>query len=230
MLILGNRPAIRDQLILQARNINLDKIIPELVLNTVVEIPHRRVCCNVFSLFYNSTLNPSNHGERKSHTRTSIDDNEWKYLEFSAPFEPDSSCPNPDLTETALVQEISRRMETGSIESSPEELISQSSSVDTINTPFASYLPAVSDTLTGSWRAPKLRRNDIATRFGLDQTSQWKLSKEFARKHPYLDCSSGRHPTIKIKLHFWLTCTLIAVAAYDMISVQHAMEFEAGKS
>jgi hypothetical protein len=34
--------------------------------------------------------------------------------------------------------------------------------------------------------------NDVALFFGLDNLVEWKLSKEFARKYPFLDCSTGK--------------------------------------
>lgn len=34
--------------------------------------------------------------------------------------------------------------------------------------------------------------NDIAKFLGLDDFSEWKLSKDFARKYPKLDCSTGK--------------------------------------
>ncbi len=110
-----NRPSIRDQLILQSRTINVDEIIREVVKNTVVEIPHRHVSVNVLSLFYSSVLDPSNHKAGNNNLKTAITDSQWSYLEL--PGSPDQDCislnEDPTPAESALVQEISRRMETG---------------------------------------------------------------------------------------------------------------------
>jgi hypothetical protein len=146
---------------------------------------------NILSLFYNSTLNASNSVACNGTLNTSITNAQWKYLEIPAPAEPEH---NVDFTsaESALVQEIARRMDTGSNASSPEAN-NQLSSIDSTSTPHGNSLPAVSDNLTGSWSTAAQRRNEIVTRFGLDQVAKWKLSKEFARKHPFLDCSSGRY-------------------------------------
>ncbi|KAI0126984.1 hypothetical protein BJ170DRAFT_425663 [Xylariales sp. AK1849] len=204
-----NWPAIRDQLILHSQTINIDDIAREVVQNTVVDIPDRHISVNVFSLFHNSILNPSNYTLWTSNLRTSITDNQWKFLEMPVPPEPDFVSSNFDSIhpENALVQEISRRMEMGSNAPSLKGN-NQTSPVDTIRVPSGNALPTVTDNLDGSCGAATQRRNEIVSRFGLDQITKWKLSKEFARKHPFLDCSS-------------------AVTAYDMVPVQSVLRPEA---
>lgn len=40
--------------------------------------------------------------------------------------------------------------------------------------------------------APK---QPLATKWGLDSLSRWKLSREFAEAYPFLDCSGGERYT-----------------------------------
>lgn len=49
-----------------------------------------------------------------------------------------------------------------------------------------------------SWRMPfstpsHVEGNDFVSRYGVDQCMQWKLSKTFAQRYPFLDCSTGMY-------------------------------------
>jgi hypothetical protein len=37
------------------------------------------------------------------------------------------------------------------------------------------------------------QRSHLSEKFGLSDFTKWKLSKDFASKYPFLDCSSGKH-------------------------------------
>jgi hypothetical protein len=222
------RPAIRDQLILQSRTINIDEIVREVVQHTVVDIPHHYMSVNVFSLFNSCTQNPSSHVAWNSIPKTSITDAQWKYLEISAPSE--SNLNSPDLevasTEGVLVQEILRRMDKRSNTSWPER-DNQLSPIETNSTTCGNTHPTMTDSLTGSWSPEMPRKNEIISRLGIDQVSKWKLSKDFARKHTFLDCSSGKHIVIHHWKSFSLMCISSAVATYDMVSALSVLEAEA---
>jgi len=173
-----NWPSIRDQLILQANHCDLDRVIQDIVLNTVVEIPQHRVALNILDLYIHKVL-PRDRSHDVSNSATLAPT--WALSQY-----------NTNLVGEALVHEVSWRMQNGvqgqSIVSEKSELL-----------------------------IPKFRKNALASKYGLDQLTQWKLSREFCDSHPYLDCASGEF-LCSLRILTKDVLTNKAASSYPMVS------------
>lgn len=182
-----NWPSIRDQLIIKSMSIDLDSIINDVVLHTVIEDPSRKVCMNVYDVFYNkvwplyasSELEYQVGGCHDSRDRISAVDASPSTIDATA-----------ESTETDLFREISLRMKHGShgYDGSQWPLSQQdlSSSVTTdISFPKTPYIPGTRHNIATQ------QLNNSSALYGLNEMSSWKLSGAFARKYPFLDCSQG---------------------------------------
>ncbi|OCK83369.1 hypothetical protein K432DRAFT_347304 [Lepidopterella palustris CBS 459.81] len=178
-----NWPTLRDQLIIHGHAIDYDTVIRDIVLNTVVEIEHRKIAINVYDIFHNRILSSSSRSSngRKS---SAVVCPEWKFIEV--PHGDQVFGHDSDPVEDALVQEISWRMQFGMGGSGQ-----QIDSLERLN-PFAAHETDPSDGSFGlfPWSNPNFRKNEIATYFGIDRLSLWKLSPAFARKYPIFDCTA----------------------------------------
>jgi len=173
-----NWPSIRDQLIIHGHTIDHDEVIRDIVLNTVVEIEHRKIAINIYDIFHNRILST---GSRTSGSRSksAIVTADWKFVEV--PAADNSFETTTDPVEDALVQELSWRMQFG--------LNGSSNNLDGVDK-FAGPSDPDGPFEVFPWSNPTFRKNEIASYFGIDRLSQWKLSPAFARKYPLFDCTA----------------------------------------
>ncbi|KAL7916779.1 hypothetical protein GGI35DRAFT_485940 [Trichoderma velutinum] len=177
-------PEIRDQVILNVANLDLDDLQRDIVLNTVLEAPQYGVALGVFDLINNwihDHHQPTN-GQSSSYVRNS----EWIF--FKAPGKrnyPDIEC---DPVESAILQEL--------------KFIVQQQNAATLSELATTSEPGINTgynatcTLNSATLCEEFVSSDTAVPIGLylaaQDTSSWKLSKGFAIKYPMIDCSSGK--------------------------------------
>ncbi|KAF2814000.1 uncharacterized protein BDZ99DRAFT_459748 [Mytilinidion resinicola] len=173
-----NWPSIRDQLIIHGHAIDHDEVIKDIVLNTVVEIEHRKIAINIYDIFHNRILSTSSRTSG-SRSKSAIVSPDWKFVEVP---QVDSSFETTtDPVEDALVQELSWRMQFGLNGSSQTpDGIDRFAGPSDPDGPFEPF----------PWTNPNFRKNEIATYFGIDRLNHWKLSPAFARKYPVFDCTA----------------------------------------
>lgn len=166
---LFNWPEIRDQLLLEQQSIDFDMMLKDLILHSVIEQPHCGVAVNVLDVFQNQILRRDKlRRSQEGHWRNYLNDPSWVLFEVS-PEAQSFYASAADPVEEAIVAELERRMRTEA---------SMSPSDDGLSRPTA---------------AKEYCGNEVALFFGLDNVVEWKLSKDFARKYPFLDCSTGKH-------------------------------------
>ncbi|VUC32742.1 unnamed protein product [Clonostachys rosea] len=162
---LFNWPDIRDQLLLQQCPLDYDMLTKDVMLHSVIDQPHRGVAVSVIDVFQNQILRRKATSTQNTPVRNYLNDPSWVLYEISSELR--NRYPyEADLVERAFITELERRMQ---------------------------VLPPVCHS-DQSFSLPTdggFRPNDVATFLGLDNMTEWKLSKEFARKYPFLDCSAG---------------------------------------
>jgi hypothetical protein len=154
-------------------------------LNTVVEIEHRKIAINIYDIFHNRILST---GSRTSGSRSksAIVSTDWKFVEVPAADNSFETATDP--IEDALVQELSWRMQFG---------LNGSSSTPNGMDKFAGPSDPDGPFEVFPWSNPTFRKNEIASYFGIDRLSQWKLSPAFARKYSLFDCTAGKLPSLR---------------------------------
>lgn len=176
---------VRDQLILANGNVDLDEMVRDLVLNTVVEIPQRSVAVNVFRQYQSHLTDGGVSSRRGPPTPSSAVDMGWVFFETSRGDADFQSCV-PDPVEEALVRELWRRVQ---LFTHRHEL-----------TLFPRIEPE-SSIVTAALESPlglldrRFCKDKTAERYGLADTRAWKLSKDFGAKYTFIDCSSGMIPS-----------------------------------
>lgn len=166
---LFNWPDVRDQLVLEQDSVDLDTMIRDVILHSVVEQTNQRVAVGVHDIFQNQILRRGK--ARKAQTacvKTFLSDSSWVLFEV-APEAQSFDVSTTDPVEAALISELQRRMET---------ISSARCGYNTPSSPIAEISHG----------------NEVALYFGLDNMVEWKLSKDFAAKYSFLDCSAGRIP------------------------------------
>lgn len=170
-----NWPSIRDQMILLSPKIDLDAMCRDVVLNTVVEAPDRRIAISVHDILFKCVLPRIRGPNTLGPGSTSMLSNpEWVYLTVNSP-SPTLGCAASPI-EDALAMEIAdrfHRRSTGALDAHtrrPHE--STTLGIELIGG-LGGLLPS------------------MLSSFGIDKVERWRLSRAFARKYPYMNCSCG---------------------------------------
>ncbi|KAH8588871.1 hypothetical protein B0O99DRAFT_638169 [Bisporella sp. PMI_857] len=163
-------PSIRDQLILQAQGYNLDTIIYDLALNTVIDFPSLNLSVNIYDLFCNKVLPCSVFFESGTIGQDPMPPNHF--------FQAVAELPMTDAVDQMLLREVSQRMQFGLYDQGGPGNFT----VRDCSSPrdFASTGP----------RYMRPQRSDLAIQYGLNRQERWKLSPAFARKYPDMNCTS----------------------------------------
>ncbi|ETS84331.1 hypothetical protein PFICI_02356 [Pestalotiopsis fici W106-1] len=170
-----NWPSIRDQMILMSNKIDLDAMCRDLVLNTVVEIPHRQIAVRVHDVLFQHVLpriqGCSTHGEISM-----LFNSKWIYLTIPSSSQgPRHGTASP--IEDALAMEIANRIQRRS---------NGAPTVQDVNSMLP--IPGAMGLSTGSVLTTLLP--GMLNDFGIGRIETWKVSHDFARKYPYINCSS----------------------------------------
>lgn len=180
-----NWPAIRDQMILQMEHLDLDFMCRQIHLNAVVDVPSLGASVRVYSVLRYVAV-PQDEYSTTTQTTSYLQDPSWTFLEFT----PDSPYfgMTADPIDAYIEGEISSRiLHHGVRFNSPgQELRS-------LNGNFADVRESSVETraeLPNSFDL-SARGHDILRFLRLHQFESWRVSREFARKYPFLDWSSG---------------------------------------
>lgn len=176
-----NWPSIRDHMILYSTSLDLDAMSRDIVLNTVIELPRKQVAVNIYELFFTHIL-PTIRGGQGEVKDSMLHNPEWIYLTVSPNSTP-ASVPTPSPTQEVLAAEIAERMGLH-LDNLPSCDSSTPPSVN-INTPLRTANQGTAPC------GPQMIMARALKSFGIDEPSNWKLSKEFERKYPNIDCSQG---------------------------------------
>ncbi|KAH8901433.1 hypothetical protein GQ53DRAFT_835227 [Thozetella sp. PMI_491] len=173
-----NWPTIRDQMILLSHSLDLDALCRDLVLNTVIELRHLNASVGVHELFVKCVL-PRVQGLSVNATQSMLYDRQWVYLKVASPPEilcQEDSCPSED----ALAAEIAIRMGLqlqGAEPLLPGTLASKAADAQP---------PQLGSTVSyGTY----MKLCEALALHGINKVESWKLSKDFARKYPFIDCT-----------------------------------------
>lgn len=176
-----NWPSIRDQMILLSHKIDLDAMCRDLVLNTVVEAPHRRIAISVHDILFKCVLPRVQGPNTVGFGETSMLFNpKWVYLTVNSPYTTLSRAASS--IEDALAMEIADRFHQRSTEA-----------LGGITRPLHEAT-AFGDEMTRGFGGLGGLLPDMLSSFGIDRVEKWRLSRAFARKYPYMNCSSGEAP------------------------------------
>lgn len=175
-----NWPSIRDHMILYSASLDLDAMSRDIVLNTVIELPHKQVAVNIYELFFTHIL-PTIRGGQGEVKDSMLHNPEWIYLTVSPNSTPASAPTTPSPTQEALAAEIAERM--GLHLDNLQHCDSSAPPSVNINTPLRTANQGTAPC------GPQMTMARALMSFGIDKPSNWKLSKEFARKYPNVDCS-----------------------------------------
>lgn len=164
---LFNWPDVRDQLVLEQDSVDLDAMIRDVILHSVIEQTNQGVAVGVHDIFQNQILRKDKARQAQTAcVKTFLSDSSWVLFEVT-PEAQSFDMPMIDPVEAALISELQRRVET---------ISSARCGYNTPSSPIAGISHG----------------NEVALYFGLDNMVEWKLSKEFAAKYSFLDCSTGR--------------------------------------
>lgn len=175
-----NWPSIRDQMILLSHKIDLDGMCRDLVLNTVVDIPQRQIAVSVHDVLFQQVL-PRIQGCGVHGEMSMLFNSNWVYLTVH-PSNQDTSQSKASPIEDALAMEITNRIQRRS---------NEVAGIQDANSILP--MPGASGLSTGSVLTTLLP--GMLSSFGIDRIETWKVSKDFARQYPYMDCSSGKSST-----------------------------------
>lgn len=162
-------PSIRDQMILHRSTLDIDKLCRDLTLETVIEIPHEKVSLCVYD-FVHHTMSAPQQNQAAGQVRSCLDNPDWVFVPISVESQFSMSL---DPIVDQLLHEIAARVRSDTIESRPLDRFSERRSAQN-----------------------KLQLGPteeiFASQIGINQMDKWKLSKDFARAWPSLDCSTGK--------------------------------------
>ncbi|OAL44225.1 hypothetical protein IQ07DRAFT_636299 [Pyrenochaeta sp. DS3sAY3a] len=168
-----NWPSIRDQLLGCAGSLDLDTVCRDVVLNTVVDLDSFGCSVNIHDLLFNYVLprvkglEPINGKSSMLHTSS------WTYLQLEQSdirtFENAHATP----AETALAKKIANRLSSGKNKQS--ELL-------------AALSPGMCQKASSGFDEWSL--SALLSSFNVHEVTRWRLSRNFARKYPYINCSS----------------------------------------
>ncbi|KAF5004431.1 hypothetical protein FDECE_9069 [Fusarium decemcellulare] len=168
-----NWHSIRDQMILYSAHLDLDTMSRDIVLNTVIELTQQRVAVNIYELLTTYILPRVRGCHVESHS-SMLHNTEWVYLKIPSTANQSTSWEDSSLAQDVLATEMTSRM--GLVE--PNLLDSN------LNKTGRPYSPRHAASF-----GPQTTLARFLTFFGIDQPANWKLSKDFARAYPFIDCS-----------------------------------------
>ncbi|KAH7141865.1 hypothetical protein EDB81DRAFT_53768 [Dactylonectria macrodidyma] len=167
-----NWPSIRDQMILYSSALDLDAMSRDIVLNTVIELPNQRAAVNIYDIFFSHIL-PRVGGGRVRGDKSMLHNREWVYLKVPADSARALLSDSLSITQDALASEMTSRM----------GLSEAANQVSDVQGPKANSTGRIAPC------GPLMTVSRALSAFGIDQPCKWKLSKDFQRKYPYIDCS-----------------------------------------
>lgn len=158
-----NWSSIRDQLILNLGSYDFDALIRDLVLNTVIDVPAFALALNVRDVFMTRVEGQNGLGG-----------NDWSARNKTGTY---------PRTSNEILADIVEDMQLRS---------KDSGNAFPLNAGMDQYIQGVTENSTDSVITMAVSRPyDLSTLYGLDNLLAWKLSKEFAARYPFLDCSAG---------------------------------------
>jgi hypothetical protein len=159
-----------------SESLDLDAICREIVLNTVIELRHQEMSVYLYELFLRNIL-PLVQGVKVASIESMLHDPRWIYLKVaSSPAV--TSCP----TEDALEVEIANRLRSHNTDERLTRALvaaglTDRDGQDNFSDPSVSHMDLC----------------DALALYGIDRPDDWKVSRDFARKYPFIDCTGGRH-------------------------------------
>lgn len=162
-------PSIRDQMILHRSTLDIDKLCRDLTMETVIEIPHRQVSLCVYD-FVHHTMSAPQQNQSAGQVRSCLDNPDWVFVQSSVESQFSMSL---DPVVDQLLYEIAARVRSNTIEPRPLDRFPERRSAQS-----KSQLGPTGEIL--------------ASQIGINRMDKWKLSKDFARAWPSLDCSTGK--------------------------------------
>lgn len=162
-------PSIRDQMILHRSTLDIDKLCRDLTVETVIEIPHRQVSVCVYD-FVHHTMSAPQQNQAAGQARSCLDSPDWVFVQMSVESQFSMSL---DPVVDQLLYEIGARVGSNTIESRPLYR-------------FLERRSAQNKLQLGP------TEEVLASQIGINHMDKWKLSKDFARAWPSLDCSAGK--------------------------------------
>lgn len=178
-----NWPEIRDQILLAGSSADLDTLCRDIVLNTVIEIPQRGIVVNVFrqyESFIHNRVSSLCRGVSDARTPTCALDPGWVFFEINRT-DLDFQPWVPDPIEEALARELLRSIQRFNNYNEMPMSLRMGSEEVTMRDP---------ESPLGLLDSKFCNETSAACR-PLTNTTGWKLSKNFAAKYPFIDCSSG---------------------------------------
>lgn len=162
-------PSIRDQMILHQSTLDIDKLCRDLTVETVIEIPHWQVSLCVYD-FVHHTMSAPQEVQATGQGRSCLDNPDWTFVQMSVESQFSMSL---DPVVDQLLDEIAARVRSNTNESRPLCRFPEKRSAQN-----KSQLGLMDPVLGSPIR--------------INQMDEWKLSKNFARAWPSLDCSAGK--------------------------------------
>lgn len=178
-----NWPSVRDQMILHMNDLDLDFLCRQIHLNAVIDVPSLKVSVKIQSVLDHLLIS---QGEKssESYQRSYLQDPSWTFLRllpgspyFAMGIDPIDAFLENEISSRVLNHEPRSNSSEDHLESAFENLtkVSFVTSAECPITPQA-----------------KLGLNNIPPCLKLHQFDQWRISREFARRYPFLNWSSGR--------------------------------------
>ncbi|EXJ91484.1 hypothetical protein A1O3_00032 [Capronia epimyces CBS 606.96] len=165
-------PKLRDQLILLSRQSDVDYVIGDIVLHTVVEVPQIHMSLSVLDLFHNRVFPNMNWS-----ADTSMQQKDGV---------PPTLMAGPDNKAIRSIRsEIGLRMAQMTADNATGREPAGSNANDN------SY-SAFNERPLSHPHPPRPKKHPLSAKDGIDKLSRWKISLEFADKYPSLDCSDRK--------------------------------------
>lgn len=209
-----NWPEIRDQMLLAGTSIELDAVYRDLVLNTVIEIPEKQVAVNVYRQFHTSidanSPRPSCDSSEPGPPTSAVDPG-WVFFEINRE-DPDFQSWTPDPVEEALARMLWRWIQR--LSHHHDLSLFRATSVDD------AAKVTVPESPLGLLDS-KFCKKRTSIFDALANTKDWRLSKEFAAKYPFMDCSSGMFLHAEVLQH---SHSLIAYSLYKLCHHSHPFD------
>ncbi|KAH7083524.1 hypothetical protein FB567DRAFT_86244 [Paraphoma chrysanthemicola] len=170
-----NWPSIRDQLLRHVRYLDLDAMCRDIVLNTVVELPEFGIAVNIHDLLFDHLL-PQTEGVKMLNGKQSmLHDPSWIYLQVDP-----SKSTSVGSDETKSIEDVLFKEIAGWL----------SAREDTQLDSAVTFAKGASQSLQGLSQVGERSLASALSSFRVFDVTHWKLSKEFASKHPYIDCAA----------------------------------------
>lgn len=168
-----NWPILRDQLILNHQNVDLDQIVSNVVHNTVIDVPQMQMSLNVLDLFVNKVL-----PQMKSPSVSTFCPLGREDLKLMFQIHQGSASPIPisEEIETAMAGQRMQSMQ------------------------------RTFDAVPSQISRPRIPKSPLSSQIGIDRLCDWKLSSEFCKQYPFLDCESCESASRSTTFCNHLTC------------------------